>query len=248
MNRLASALHRLTSRLLLLQWFGNVALFLLAAAWLQIPDSHAWQFALSVASGLALVIGFLWLHARTFQILRRHSAAPHLLRRLALLLAVIVVGYFLLRSVGAIVDRGGLLAGYWNSRLSPGMRTFFTYHRIVGLIDFGCRLLEWLLVSLLLPLAFEAGASGFGSASWRRIGRVYRKIVYWVVTVATGFVAAYIVRELVAWTPGTGLRQEAISAVLRIGLAYTVCILLWCLVLGLIAACSPREASESAPS
>ena len=59
MQALRGALGKMTGRLLLSQWVGNIVLMLLAAAWLQIPDSHTWQFAFSVLSAVLLVAGFL---------------------------------------------------------------------------------------------------------------------------------------------------------------------------------------------
>ncbi len=43
---------------------------LLAAGWLQIPDSHTWQFVFSMLSGVLLVVAFLWLYTATFRHLR----------------------------------------------------------------------------------------------------------------------------------------------------------------------------------
>src|ERR1700682_2668996 len=66
MQAYRGALSKMSGRLLLSQWVGNFVLMLLAAAWLQIPDSHTWQFAFSVLSGVLLVVGFLWLYTATF--------------------------------------------------------------------------------------------------------------------------------------------------------------------------------------
>ena len=64
------------ARLLLSQWVGNFLLMLLAAGWLQIPDSHTWQFAFSMLSGVLLVVGFLWLYTATFRYLRPCPLRP----------------------------------------------------------------------------------------------------------------------------------------------------------------------------
>ena len=55
---------------------GNFLLMLLAAGWLQIPDSHTWQFAFSMLSGVLLVVAFLWLYTATFRHLRPCAARP----------------------------------------------------------------------------------------------------------------------------------------------------------------------------
>ena len=71
MQALRGARARFKGRLFLSQWVGNFLLMLLAAGWLQIPDSHTWQFAFSMLSGVLLVVGFLWLYTATF----RHLAS-----------------------------------------------------------------------------------------------------------------------------------------------------------------------------
>src|ERR1700730_5375662 len=70
MQALRGARAKMSGRLLLSQWVGNFVLMLLAAAWLQIPDSHTWQFAFSVLSAVLLVVVFLFLYTATFHHLR----------------------------------------------------------------------------------------------------------------------------------------------------------------------------------
>ena len=88
MQALRGALGKMSGRLLLSQWVGNFLLMLLAAAWLQIPDSHTWQFAFSMLSGVLLVVGFLWLYTATFHHLRPCAEPAAAMAELALLLAV----------------------------------------------------------------------------------------------------------------------------------------------------------------
>jgi hypothetical protein len=76
MRAFRGAVSRLTRRLFFGQWAGNFVLMLLAAGWLQIPDSHTWQFAFSMLSGLLLVLGFLWLYTATFRHLRPCATRP----------------------------------------------------------------------------------------------------------------------------------------------------------------------------
>ena len=70
MQALRGARAKMSGRLLLSQWVGNLVLMLLAAAWLQIPDSHTWQFVFSMLSGVLLVVAFLFLYTATFHHLR----------------------------------------------------------------------------------------------------------------------------------------------------------------------------------
>src|SRR5215475_271341 len=234
MTSLKLACKRLSAGIVLLQWCGNLVLMLLAFAWLQIPDSHAWQFVFSVLTAVILVIAFLGLHTHTFRRLRGlPSAAPWWLRIL-ILFAVVVLGYFLLQLIGIGRAHEGLYAGYWNSRFSAGQRSFFTFQRLVEWQDHFYDLLQWLLAALLLPIAFVGAARGLrGGVS--AIGRIYRHVLYWLVVVVCGFAGSCITGLLAGWTPGRGTATEIISVLLRIGLAYTVDILLWCFVLALMA-------------
>ena len=59
---------RLDGKVVVLSLCGSLGLAILAGLWLQIPDSHVWQFCLSMLVGLAFVLGALWL--KTF-IVRR---------------------------------------------------------------------------------------------------------------------------------------------------------------------------------
>ena len=76
MQAFRGAFARLKARLFLSQWVGNFLLMLLAAGWLQIPDSHSWQFVFSMLSGVLLVAAFLWLYTATFRHLRICAVRP----------------------------------------------------------------------------------------------------------------------------------------------------------------------------
>src|SRR5271156_2307241 len=95
MQAFRGAVARFTGRLILAQLLGNFLLMLLAAGWLQIPDSHTWQFVFSMLSVVLLVAGFLWLYTATFRYLRPCAVRPS--RWLSwLLLAVFVAFWWLL--------------------------------------------------------------------------------------------------------------------------------------------------------
>ena len=82
MQAFRGAFARLKARLFLSQWVGNFLLMLLAAGWLQIPDSHSWQFVFSMLSGVLLVAAFLWLYTATFRHLRVCAVAASLVAEL----------------------------------------------------------------------------------------------------------------------------------------------------------------------
>lgn len=233
MTPLQAAFRRLTAGTVLLQWFGNLVLILLLFAWLQIPDSHTWQFLLSLLFAAVLIVAFLSLHVHTFRkLLAVAPVAPRWLR-LLVFLVVIILGYCLLQLIGVGRSHEALFAGYWNSKLSAGQRSFFTFQRLVQWQDLFYDLLQWLLAALLLPVAF-IGAGNRLRRSWPSILRVYRHLAYWVLVVIFGLAGSYLTSLLAGWMIGHGTAIEIISMLLRLGVAYTLDVLLWCFLLALV--------------
>lgn len=220
------------SRVVGLQWVGTAVLGLCAIAWLQIADSHVWQFVLSIVAAVCIALLFVWLYSATFRRVRvPERAAPMWLS--AVVLAV-VVGVWMI--VGHPIDAGreheALYAGYWNSKLSPGMRTVFTYMRLVELQDRFYDFVEFVIAGLLIPVAVEGMAAGVGEL--RRVFSVYRRWRYWVVAAVAGAGATTISALLAGWTPGHSVTGEVLSVVVRMGVAYTVVVVLWCLVVAVV--------------
>ncbi len=120
------------ARLFLSQWVGNFLLMLLAAGWLQIPDSHTWQFAFSMLSGVLLVVGFLWLYVATFRYLRRCALRPPWWLSCLLLAGFIVIWWLLLQPIAAGRAHEALFAGYWNSQSPPWLRYHLGYSSLVA--------------------------------------------------------------------------------------------------------------------
>ena len=222
------------AKVFLFQWIGNLLLILLCFAWLQIPDSHVWQFVFSMLSAAILVVAFLWLYSHTFRLLYRAEDPAPIWQRWLALVVVIVVGYLLLLGLDALRSHESLYAGYWNSKFSAGMRAFFTYPRLLSWQDHFYDFLQWTFAALLLPVALIGSASGLRHGRWKNIGRVFNKVLYWVYALAAAFIGTWITSLLVGWTPTGKPSAEIISVILRIGVAYTIDVLLWCLVLGVI--------------
>ena len=243
-NASRDALHLLKSSLPVRQWFGNLVLFLLLVLWLQIPDSHVWQFAFALLSAAALMAGFFWLYCGTFQWLQKPASPARWWVRWLLLAAVIVVWWLLLKPIDALRAHEDLYAGYWNSRLSSGLRAVFTYERLQQLQEFGYDVVQLILAAVMLPLAVEAGGSGFTAQPVRRVFRVYFRWFYWVAVLFCGLIGFEISKRLMDWTPEAGLTGEIVSVIVRLGSVYTLDIVLWCFVLALVAVyMRPREIS-----
>ncbi len=85
---------------------------LLAAGWLQIPDSHGWQFALSMLSGVLLVVAFLWLYIATFRYLRPCVPPPSRWLSCLVLAVFVALWWLLLQPIAAGRAHESLVAGY----------------------------------------------------------------------------------------------------------------------------------------
>ncbi len=232
---LSGTLARFKPGIVLLQWIGNVCAILLAFTWLQIPDSHAWQFVLSMLFGALIVVGFLWLHATTFRRICK-TTVPVAVPVQVLILAVCVTLWVALsRPISAGRDAEALFAGYLNSQLSAHLRSFVTFARLVQWQDHLYDLAQLIFTALFIPIAMEAVSAGVHTATFKRAGHVYLHWTYWIVAVVCGVVGMQVTAALVGWTPGRGIVLESLSVVARVGAAYTFDILLWCLVMALTA-------------
>jgi hypothetical protein len=216
-----------------LQWAGNAVLLLFAAAWLQIADSHVWQFVLSIVAAVAIAWLFVWLTTVTFRRVRLPERTAPMWLSAVVLAVVVLVWMVLSHPIAAGREHEELYAGYWNSKLSPGMRNLFTYMRLVDLQDRFYDVLELVIAGLLLPVAIEGMAAGVRGL--RRVFSVYARWRYWVVVAVAGCGAVWIPALLVGWTPGHSVRGQVLSVVGRVGLAYTVDVVLWCLVVAVAA-------------
>jgi hypothetical protein len=256
---LRGAFSRVCGRLYLTQWLGNILLMLLGAGWLQIPDSHTWQFVFSMLSGVLLVLGFLWLYTSTFRRLRTCPApvsparpdsetkgAPsfawfakggknHILLSWLLLVVFVVLWWLELLPIAAVRAHEGLYAGYWNSQSPPWLRHHLGYSQLVAWQERIYDCLQCLWAGLLLPLAVETCACGLGAGWFRRAARVYRHWLYWLTVLVCGLGGSAITWALADWTPLAGLAGQTLSIVARLGLAYSLDILLWCFLLALVA-------------
>ena len=224
--RVAGLQLEVPSRVFVRQLAGNAAIGLLFLAWLRIPDSHTWQFLLSILVIAALAAAFLWLHTRTLYALC-HPAAATLPGRfsyvlLGLWLAVWAVFIHLLQSLFD-PSKADQRAGYWNSRLSAHLRHAFTYQRLSNwqhdLLEI---LLWWVLPALLLPLIVESVARSVHALRERATYRVYRKPLLWLVTLLAALAAFWLTDALMSWHPGHSVSSELISLLLRAGLAYLI--------------------------
>jgi hypothetical protein len=234
MSAIRSAWKRLTVRLFAGQWLGNLLLMLLAAGWLQIPDSHAWQFAFSMLSAVLLAVAFLWLYTATFRHLRVCGRPPWW-QSCLLLAAFVILWWVLLQPIAAGRAHEAIFAGYWNSQSPTWLRYRLGYSSLVAWQERLYDCLQFLFAGLLLPPALHLCACGLHASWLRSAARVYKHGFYWLCVLVLGFGATALTWALADWTPAAGLVGQTFSVAARLGLAYTVDIGLWCFLLSLIA-------------
>jgi hypothetical protein len=235
MQALRAGFSRLTGRLFFGQWVGNFLLMLLAAGWLQIPDSHSWQFAFSMLSGALLVVAFLWLYTATFRYLRGCAARPAWWLSCLLLAIFVALWWVLLQPIAVGRAHEALFAGYWNSQSPSWLRVHFGYSQFVAWQEHIYDCAELMAAGLLLPLAVETCACGLGKGWFSRGARVYGHWLYWLCVLVFGLGGSALTWALASWTPVAGLLGQTLSIILRLGVAYTLDMLLWCFLLALAA-------------
>jgi hypothetical protein len=236
----ARAFSRFRFPVIALQWGGNLLAMLLAALWLQIPDSHAWQFAFSMISAAAILVGFCWLQVLTFARVRPTPQPATLWLRIS----PRILGFTLVATLWILLaqwissgsDSIPNYAYLWNSKLSPGMRITFSPTRIIATLSFLLELLVGVVTALLLPIAITLSTEGLRRPSWRDARRPYRRILYWVAVLAFCILTTQLTSALASWTLGKGVSGQVISVALRLAVAYATDIVLWCLLLAFSAA------------
>lgn len=243
-NPLAGALSQLKLPLVGLQWGGNLVLILLAMEWLRLPSLHFWQILTAALWALGLVFLFLCLQVYTLRRLR--NAARPLPLPAAFLLAALWTGVWLLLLVpiGVGEDRAGLFAGYLIFKLPLWLRHAVTFHRLVAWQHWIYDAARWLFAGLLLPDAMETVASGAHPDSFARASHIYRRWFYWLAALFCGFSGSAITAASTEWMWANGTGEGLLRASIRVGGAYTVDLLLWCFMLGLVAFYLGEEFSQ----
>ena len=232
---LPTAVRRISTRVTVLQLFGNAILLTLAFAWLEIPDSHVWQLMLSLLLGAVLLSAFFWLHTETIQSIRR-PADPQLLRISAPVLAGWSLLFYLLSVPVDYLDaRSDMRAGYLNSKLSPSLRAVFTYERLSHWQSAALDFLFWYLIpALLLPFIVETVTRRLSRDTLYNALAALRRGQHWITVIPALWVFFYLWNKIMFWHPSYTVHGELISLVLRTGLVYLLDLLLLLLVLSIV--------------
>ena len=228
-------------RLVVLHLGGNALLLFAAALWLLIPEAHAWQLVLSALSGLAILFAFAWLHCGTlanglapaketfgqdFRAGIRHIPA-------FALFAAVLGG--LMNYANNFADQSWQISGYFFTRLPHSLQTSIGESRFHEWVDIKFAVLIWfVLPTLFLPFLSAASSCGFSRRGLMAALRTYARGKYWLAMAVAALVGVWLPYLLANWTPSHGLRQEAVSMVLRLTAAYVLAVLVWLMVSGVV--------------
>lgn len=248
---LRSALGRLSIQLVLMQIGVALAVAILFALWLHMPDASGFEVAASAILGL-VVIGVAGAGESTLMMLLagRQRRLGRLMRG-TLLFAGAVALWFVWRWITSSQHaKDPLRAGFINSQLPHSLRYYFTYSRLFELLDWAWTVLGWIGAGVLAAFAFTGMAS---ARPVRALGRVARSTTYWLVLVVAAILATTITGKIMGWTPGHGLRREMLSLILRMSFVVLLNTVLVCLVLSVIGVLVRREdaldvAAQSTPA
>lgn len=226
---------RLDGKVVVLSLCGSLGLAILAGLWLQIPDSHVWQFCLSMLVGLAFVLGALWLKTTIVRRIRLGIGATP--QAIAIMAVWMVVGWGLAQSIETLSVHVVERAGYWNSRLSAHQRTILTEARLETWQNEAISTLLWfVLPGLLLPLIIETVAGG----GLKTVGRVYGRWQMWLTVGLATTAGCWLTEKLSAWHPAESVRGELISAVARLSLLYILLLAIGLITLAIVSALLAR--------
>ena len=240
---------RFVVRPLLLAFVGIPVLALLGFFWLEIPDSHVWQLAFSLLTGAVIVGAFLWITSSAIRALR-NALLPcsHWLG--ALLLAFwMIVKWTLVHIVSRIDDHSMERAGFWNSKLSAGMRTTFTFDRMIAWQHDLVLLLLWIIIPVLLtPFFIETVSRGLRSSVWSSAAGVLKRWQHWLTVILCDVAIYWLTDKLTGWKPSHSVRGELISLAFRLTLCYLIDFALIVIILAVDSKLLAREHARRYPA
>ena len=233
MSAWREALRGMRMQLVISLWVGTLVLVVLSVLWLQIPDSHIWEFAFSILFAGGLLALFFWCCSWVFKRMLKPAEKERWWLQWVLLAAVIVAWWLSQMPIDRLLEHRALYAGYWTSRLPHWLRGLRTYEHLVVLQNWMYFSLRLVVTGLLLPVAVVAGASRIRGSLGRIFG-LWSQWWYWVAALVCGWVAFAVSGKLMNWTPGRSLTSEILSLLVRLGFVFTLDVLLACFVLAVI--------------
>jgi hypothetical protein len=233
MSAWREAFRAMRMQLVVAVWVGTLVLIMLGVLWLQIPDSHVWEFAFSILFACGLLALFFWCCSWAFKKMLKPAEKERWWLQWILLAAVIVTWWLLQIPIDRLLEHRVLYAGYWTSRLPHWLRGPHTFEHFLVLQDYVYFSLRLVITGLLLPVAVFAGAGRFRDSAGRILG-VWSRWWYWVAAFVCGWIAFAVSSKLMDWTPRNGLTGEMLSLLVRLGFVFTLNVMLAYFVLAVI--------------
>lgn len=247
--RQSFALVLRTPRVWLVQVAGNVAILLLYAGWLRLPEAHWWELALNAIVPLLMFVGAVVLHGGTLDYYRRAQAdraallTPALRNALRHVVAIVIwllVFFILWNQLDWLDNRSYGITGVLRSSLPAWLRKHTTEEGLNDSFGFLIAALRWVVLpGLLLPMALLSAELGLrGLKRFREWGRMLRSLSYWVVLAVAAIIGVAVTDALIDWKPGqetASLLQEEFSVIVRLLVAYLLALFCWlwvCSMLG----------------
>jgi hypothetical protein len=224
---------------LLLQSAGALAVGAAFCCLLLIPESHAWEVAISITLWPALIVLALWLQVVVFRKMQGAVAGQRLTLIFAVPLLLLWVAIWAVAWIylAHLSDNFSEYASYLNSRLPAAGRAMLTYERLFGLMDDLYFFVQWwLLPGILLPCIVETVTGGVGLRHWRRACGVWSGWMWWLSIILFKWITVVTTRHMLVWWPRQTASAELVNAFSRIGTIFLVDALLWYLLLSLLAA------------
>jgi len=243
-------------RVWLLQFFGNIAIFLLFIAWLNFPDSYWWYLLFSFLVAVLMVVSVVALYGGTLNfywdkcedknagLIKAFKRALRLQNLLAFAICVALFG-LLFGLVGKLYNYQYSFPGYLRSEFPAWLRRLISENTMdnlyVGFVGF----LRWVvMLGLLLPLGLLSADKGFrGFIMFRTWWHTVRNWAYWIVLILAALVGVYCTGKIMGWLldPKTAtLGGEKTSLSFRLFFAYLLALFSWLWACSMLARARPH--------
>lgn len=230
-------------RLWLLQFAGNVMLFLALIWWLRPHEANWWQLLYSSVVILLAAAAALVLHGGTLNYFEnvhqdRASRIPPSLRNafkhLPALIVWALIFFTLQWLIGKLDESDVSLPGYLRSEFPAWLRRMISEPALDSIYRSLVWLLRWIILpGLLLPLALACSGNGFrGLVAFRDWARTVRSLGYWITLLLAAALGVGCVGSIMGWRldPKTAtLGAEETSLAFRLLFAYLLGIFSWLL-------------------
>ncbi len=257
---LALLLH--TPRLWLVQVTGNVAILLLYAGWLRLPEAHLWELILNALVPLLIFVGAVVLHGGTLDYFRRSQADRAALlipafrnasRHLFAIVIWLVVFFILWNQLNWLDNNSYRISGFLRSSLPAWLRKHTTDNGFDDSFGFLVAVLRWVIIpGLLLPMALLTAELGLrGLKRFREWGRMLRSLDYWLVIALAAFIGVALTDALMDWKPKqqtATLFQEEVSVIIRLIVAYLLALFSWLWVCSMLGRLRPAGEPAAEPA